>query len=54
MEADLEPLEWVSWKMKGFCKLVGFPIVKHEAKCLALFQLLEEEWVDLENSGIPR
>lgn len=33
---------------------MGFPIVKHEAKCLALFQLLEQEWVDLENSGIPR
>ena len=32
VEAELEPSEWVSWKMKGFCKFVGFPIVKHEAK----------------------
>jgi len=32
VEAELEPSEWVSWKMKGFCKFVGFPIVKQEAK----------------------
>ena len=28
--------------MKAFCNMVGFPIVKHEAQCLALFCLLEQ------------
>ena len=32
---------WVSQLMKDFCNMVGFPIVKHEAHCLALFRLLE-------------
>ena len=35
------PLDWVSKLMKVFCKMVGFPIVKHEAQCLALFRILE-------------
>ena len=32
---------WVSQLLKDFCNMVGFPIVKHEAHCLALFRLLE-------------
>ena len=35
------PSIWVSQLMKNFCKMVGFPIVKHEAQCLALFPPLE-------------
>ena len=37
--------------MKSFCKIVGFPIVKHEAQCLALFLLLEQDYVDVVNFG---
>ena len=33
--------KWVVNLMKRFCKIVGFPIVKHEDQCLALFHLLE-------------
>ena len=29
--------------MSSFCKMVGFPIVRHEAQCVALFRLLEHE-----------
>ena len=32
---------WVSQLMIDFCNVVGFPIVKHKAHCLALFRLLE-------------
>ena len=35
------PLNWVSQSMKNFCKMVSFPIVKHEPQCLALFRILE-------------
>ena len=35
------PSNWVSQLMKNFCNMVGFPITKHEAQCLALFRLLE-------------
>ena len=31
------PSDWVSKVMKNFYKMVGFPIVKHEAQCLAFF-----------------
>ena len=34
---------WVSTMMRSFCKLVGFPIVRHEAQCVALFHLLEQD-----------
>ena len=37
--------------MKSFCKIVGFPIVKHEAQFLALFCLLEQDCVDVVNAG---
>ena len=40
--AEAEPnSSWVSQLIKDFCNMVGFPIVKHEAQCLALFHLLE-------------
>ena len=41
--------KWVESPMKRFCKIMGFPIVKHE--CLALFYLLEQDSVDVVNSG---
>ena len=43
--------KWVVSLMKSFCKIVGFPIIKHEAQCLALFRLLEQDCVDVVNSG---
>ena len=30
---------------------MGFPIVKHEDKCLALFRLLEQDCIDVVNVG---
>jgi len=47
------PLNWVSQLMKNFCKLVVFPIVKHEAQCLALFHLLEQECLKVIEVGVP-
>ena len=47
------PLNWVSQLMKNFCKLVGFPIVKHEAQCLALFRLLEQECLKVIKVRVP-
>ena len=37
--------------MNSFCKMVGFPIVKHEAQCVALFRLLEQECLKVANDG---
>ena len=31
--------------------MVGFPIVKHEAHCVALFRLLEQECLEVANDG---
>ena len=39
--------------MKNFCNLVGFPIVKHEIQCLALFRLLEQECLKVIKFGGP-
>ena len=39
---------WVSSLMKSFCRIVGFPIVKHEDQCLALFRLLEQDYFCLQ------
>ena len=39
--------------MKNFCNLVGFPIVKHEPQCLALFCLLEQECLEVIEVGVP-
>ena len=43
--------KWVSTMMKSFCKMVGFPIVKHEAHCVALFCLLEQECLEVAKDG---
>ena len=37
--------------MKIFCRIVGFPIVKHEDQCLALFRLLEQDCIDVVSVG---
>ena len=55
-EGEILGLEVINSKlvvslMKSFCRIVGFPIVKHEAQCLALFHLLEQDCVDVDNSG---
>ena len=42
---------WVSTMMRSFCKLVGFPIVRHEAQCVALFRLLEQDCLKVVNEG---
>ena len=53
--ANIEPnSSWVSQLMKDFCNLVGFPIVKHEAQCLALFCLLEQECLKVIDVGVPK
>ena len=51
---ETENSKWVSQLLKSFYKLVGFPIVKHEAQCVALFHLLEQECIDLRNDGEPK
>ena len=53
--AKTEPnSSWVSQLMKDFCNMVGFPIVKHEAQCWALFRLLEQECLKVIDVGVPR
>ena len=34
--------------------MVGFPIVRHEAQCVALFHLLEQECLEVVNKGSGR
>ena len=48
------PSNWVSQMMKIFCNMVGFPIVKHEVQCLALFRLLEQECLKVMDGGEPK
>ena len=43
--------KWVCSLMKFFCRIVGFPIVKHEDQCLALFRLLEQDCIDVVSVG---
>ena len=53
--AEIEPnSSWVSQLIKDFCNMVGFPIVKHEAHCLALFRLLEQECLKVVDDGVPK
>ena len=40
-------LKWVYSLMKNFYRIVGFPIVKHEDQCLAMFYFLEQDCVDV-------
>ena len=47
-------LNWMSQLMKNFCNMVGFPIVKHEAQCLALFHLLKQECLKVIDAGVPK
>ena len=49
--SKVEHSKWVSTMMKSFCKMVGFPIVKHEAHCVALFRLLEQECLKVAKDG---
>ena len=44
VEDDLEPSAWVSKKVKGFGKWVGFPIDSCERQCVDFFQRLEKVW----------
>ena len=44
MEDDLELSAWVSKKVKGFSKWVGFPIDSYERQCVEFFQRLEKVW----------
>ena len=48
------PSNWVSQLMKILCNMVGFPIVKHKAQCLALFRLLEQECLKVIDVGVPK
>ena len=48
------PSNWVSQLMKNFCNMVGFPVVKHEAQCLALFRLLEQEYLKVIDARVPK
>ena len=43
--------KWVCSLMKNFCRIVGFPIVKHEDQCLSLFRLLEQDCIDVVSVG---
>ena len=40
--------------MINFYRIVGFPIVKHEAQCLALFCLLEQDCIDVVSVGTSK
>ena len=46
--------KWVCSLMKNFCRIVGFPIVKHEDQCLALFHLLEQDCIDVVTVGTSK
>ena len=50
-ESAVKNSKWVCSLMKNFCRIVGFPIVKHEDQCLALFRLLEQDCVDVVSVG---
>ena len=52
--SKVEHSKWVSTMLKSFCKMVGFPIVKHKAQCVALFHLLEQERLEVVNDGCNR
>ena len=51
VDEEGEQFKWVSNMMRSFCKMVGFPIVQHEAQCVALFHLLEQECLEVVNEG---
>ena len=41
--------KWACSLMKSFCRIVGFPIVKHKDQCVALFRLLDQDCIDVVN-----
>nr|POF16722.1 hypothetical protein CFP56_71158 [Quercus suber] len=51
---SVTPSNWVSQTMKNLCNMVGFPIVKHEAQCYALFRLLEQECLKVVDGGVSK
>ena len=48
------PSNWVSQLMKNFCKMVSFLIVKHETQCLALFRILEQECLKVNDDRVSK
>ena len=48
------PLNWVSQLMKNFGNMVDYHIVKHEAQCLALFRLMEQECLKVIDDGVSK
>ena len=54
VEDDLEPSAWVSKKVKGFGKWVGFPIDSCERQCVEFFQRLEKVWEKQAEAGSLR
>ena len=46
--------KWVCSLMKNFCRIVGFPIFKHEDQCLALFHFLEQDCIDVVTVGTSK
>ena len=48
------PSNWVSQLMKNFYNMVGFPIVKHETQCLALFCLVGQECLKVIDDRVPK
>ena len=40
--------------MKNLCRIVGFPIVKHNAQCLALFHLPEQDCGEVVSVGTSK
>ncbi len=53
-EHGSEPSQWVKWRHRGFCKLVGFPIERYEQECLALLQRNEAERFANKSPSVPR
>ena len=50
----VEHSKWVSTMMNSFYKMVGFPVVKHEAQCVVLFCSLKQECLEVANNGCNR
>ncbi|XP_030965029.1 uncharacterized protein LOC115986306 [Quercus lobata] len=54
VEDDLQPSAWVSKKVKGLGKWVGFPIDSCERQCVEFFQRLEKVWEKQATAGSLR
>ncbi len=53
-ELGPEPSQWVKWRHRGFCKLVGFPIERYEQECLAPLQRIEADRFANKPTSVPR